>query len=52
MDIAEMEKETLTVERDLKVTEHAMAAHEKRLAIETDYKNFITEHYGNGACKR
>lgn len=51
MDIAEMEKETLTVERDLKVTEHAIAANEKRLALETDYNNFITEHYGNGACK-
>lgn len=51
IDILEMEKEALTVERDLKVTEHALAAYEKRLALEIDYMNFVTEHYGNIACK-
>jgi outer membrane protein TolC len=51
MDITELEKEALTVERDLKVTEQTIAAYEKRLVLETDYKNFITEYYGDGACK-
>jgi outer membrane protein TolC len=51
MDIMEMEKETLGVERDLKVTEQAMAAYEKRLVLETDFHNFISGYYGHGACK-
>jgi outer membrane protein TolC len=51
MDIMEMEKEALGVERDLKVTEQAMAAYEKRLALETDFHNFISGYYGHGACK-
>ena len=38
MDIMEMEKEALGVERDLKVTEQAMAAYEKRLVLETDFQ--------------
>jgi len=50
MDIMEMEKEALGVERDLKVTEQAMAAHEKRLALETDFHNFISGYYGHGTC--
>jgi outer membrane protein TolC len=51
MDIMEMEKEALGVERDLKVTEQAMAAYEKRLVLETDFNNFISGYYGHGACK-
>lgn len=51
IDIIETEKEALTVERDLKVTEHALAVYEKRLALEMDYRNFITEYYGDSACK-
>jgi len=51
MDIMEMEIDVLTVERDLKMTEHAMAVYEKRLALETDYKYFISEYYGDWACK-
>ncbi len=51
IDIIEMEKEALTVERDLKVTEHSLAAYEKRLVLETDYRNFIMEYYGDSACK-
>jgi len=51
MDIMEIEKDALTVMRDLKVTEHAMAAYEKRLVLETDYNNFISEYYGHGTCK-
>ncbi|OGP60729.1 MAG: hypothetical protein A2V65_01335 [Deltaproteobacteria bacterium RBG_13_49_15] len=51
LDIMEMEKDTLTVERDWKVAEHAMAVYEKRLVLEADYKNFMSEYYGNGPYK-
>jgi outer membrane protein TolC len=51
MNIMEMEKEALAVERDLKVTEQTIAAYEKRLALEMDFSHFMTEHYGDGACK-
>ncbi len=50
-DIMEMEIDVLTVERDLKMTEYAMAVYEKRLELETDYKYFISEYYGDWACK-
>ena len=49
-DIFEMEKDFLAVERDLKVTENALAIYEKRLYLETDYANFVREFYGNWAC--
>jgi len=51
MDIMEMEKEALTVLRDLKTAEHAIAVYEKRLALETDYKHFISEYYGDWTYK-
>ena len=51
MDIMEMKIDVLTVERDLKMTEHTMAVYEKRLMLETDYKYFISEYYGDWACK-
>jgi outer membrane protein TolC len=51
MEVKEMEKESLTLQRDLKVTQQAMAVHEKRLLLETDYRSFVMEHYGDGACK-
>ena len=35
-DIMEMEIDVLTVERDLKIVEHAMAVYEKRLVLEAD----------------
>ena len=50
-DILEMEKDALGIERDLKVTEHSMAAYEKRFFLATDYWKFMMEHYGDGACK-
>jgi outer membrane protein TolC len=49
MEIAETEKEALSIERDLKVAENAMALLEKKLFIESDYKNFMREYYGNGS---
>ncbi len=47
LDVAETEKEALAVERDLRVAENAMAAMEKRLFIEWDYKNFMRDYDGN-----
>ena len=49
VDIAETEKEALSIERDLKVAENAMAAIEKKLFIESDYRNFMREYHGNGS---
>ncbi len=51
MDIMEMEKDSLTVERDRKTTEHALAAYEKRLALEMDYEQFVSEYGGEKACQ-
>lgn len=51
MDIMEMEKDALAVSRDMKTAEHAIAVYEKRLALETDYKHFISEYYGDWAYK-
>ena len=49
VEIAETEKEALFIERDLKVAENTMAAMEKRLFIESDYRNFMRDYYGNGS---
>jgi hypothetical protein len=52
MDIAETERETLSIERDLKVAENAMALTEKKLLIESNYRNFMRDYYGNGSDRR
>ena len=44
MDIRELEKDALTVERDWKVTEQSLAVYERRIMLETDYARFIREH--------
>lgn len=49
VDIAETEREALSIERDLKVAENTMAAMEKKLFIESDHKNFMRDYYGNGS---
>lgn len=51
IDIMEVEKDALIVERDFRVTEHTMATYEKRLRLEVDYDDFIKEYYGDRACK-
>jgi outer membrane protein TolC len=51
IDVLEMEKDTLSIERDLKVTENSKANIEKKIFLETDYGNFITEFYGDRTCK-
>ncbi len=47
VEVKELEKDSLTVERDLKAAEQTLAAYERRIMIETDYKTFISEHNGN-----
>ncbi|MDA8123786.1 MAG: TolC family protein [Deltaproteobacteria bacterium] len=47
MDIRELEKDALTVERDWKVAEQSLAVYERRIMLETDYSKFISEHNGN-----
>lgn len=51
IDIMEIKIDSLAIERDMKVIEHTIAFYEKRLYLETDYKHFISEHYGDWACK-
>ncbi len=47
MDIRELEKDALTVERDWKATEQTLAVYERRIMLETDYTKFISEHNGD-----
>jgi len=47
LDIRELEKDALTVERDWKVTEQTLAVYERRIMLETNYTKFISEHHGN-----
>ena len=51
LDIMELEKDALTVERDFIIVEHSVAIYEKQMALELDYKNFVSEYDGDWACK-
>jgi hypothetical protein len=51
LDILELEKDALTVERDFMIVEHSLAIYEKQMALELDYKNFVSEYNGDWACK-
>lgn len=51
LDILEMEKDALTVERDLKIIEHTMAVYEKQLSLELNFNEFAGDYGGNGTCK-
>lgn len=46
IDMLEMEKDMLSIERDIKVAENSKAAIEKKLFLETDYRGFIDMHLG------
>lgn len=50
-DLLGLEKDALLAERDLAVTENTLAVYEKKLLLETDYKNFLKGFDGNGACR-
>ena len=51
LDIMELEKDALLVERDLKIVEHAMAVYEKQLALELNFDEFAGDYGGNRTCK-
>lgn len=51
IDIIELEKDALTMERDLKITEQSMAAYEKQFALELDYNKFLRDYHGDWACR-
>ncbi|PKL51450.1 MAG: hypothetical protein CVV37_06445 [Nitrospira bacterium HGW-Nitrospira-1] len=46
VDMLEMEKDVLSIERDAKVVENSRAAIEKKLFLETDYKGFMDIYLG------
>lgn len=51
LDMLELEKDALIVERDLKVTQQMLAVYEKRLDLERDYSSFLKGYDGNGSCR-
>ncbi|MEN6375147.1 MAG: TolC family protein, partial [Smithella sp.] len=51
LDIMELEKDALAVERDFRIVEHSVAIYEKQIALELDYKNYVSEYNGDWACK-
>lgn len=51
IDIAVMEKDALSVERDLRVAELTVSTYEQRLVLETGYENMMSEFHGNRTCK-
>jgi outer membrane protein TolC len=51
LDIMDLEKDALTIERDFIIAEHSVAIYEKQIALELDYKNFVSEYDGDWACK-
>jgi outer membrane protein TolC len=51
LDIMELTKDALTVERDFKIAEHSIAIYEQQIALELDYKNYVSEYNGDWACK-
>ncbi len=50
-DLLDMEKDALMVERDRAVAGNSLATYEKRLLLETDYKNYVKGFDGNGTCR-
>jgi outer membrane protein TolC len=51
LDIMELEKDAFIVERDFVIAEHSVAIYEKQMALELDYKNYVSEYNGDWACK-
>lgn len=50
LDMLELEKDALSVERDLKISEQTLAVYETQLELELDYNNFLRKYDGNWAC--
>lgn len=51
LDIIDLEKDALGVERDFKIAANSIAVYEKQLLLEIDYKQFMREHDGDWSCK-
>jgi outer membrane protein TolC len=52
LDIMDLEKDALGVERDFKIAANSLSIYEKQLALEIDYKNLVREYYdGDWSCK-
>ncbi len=51
LDIMDLEKDALGVERDFKAAANSLAVYEKQLMLEMDYKQFMREHDGDWSCK-
>lgn len=51
IDIIELEKDALAMERDIKITEQSMAAYEKQFALELNFNEFVGDYGGDWACK-
>ncbi len=51
LDLMDLEKNALAVERDFQVLKNSLSIYEKHLALEINYKQFMSEHYGDWSCK-
>ena len=50
LDMLELEKDALSVERDLKISEQTLAVYETQLELELDYNKFLRKYDGDRAC--
>jgi outer membrane protein TolC len=50
-DILTVERNFLRIEGEMKIMEVSLAIYQKRLAIETNYDQFMKEFYGNRSCQ-
>lgn len=50
LDMLELEKDAMSVERDLKITEQTLAVYETQMSLELDYNKFLRDYDGNWAC--
>ena len=50
LDMLELEKDALSVERDVKITEQMLAVYEKQMRLEQDYYSFLRAYDGNRTC--
>lgn len=51
LDLMDLEKNALAVECDFQVLRNSLSIYEKQLALEINYKQFMSEHYGDWSCK-
>lgn len=51
LDVMDLEKDALGVERDFKIAVNSLAVYEKQLMLELDYKQFMRENDGDWSCK-